>query len=84
VVRKNFVTSGPLNAKSEAEWHPSLCQRVSGDDVSIERERTVTMTGAERVRALRERRRRGLRQLSVEVHEDELGRLPGRATRKRR
>jgi hypothetical protein len=28
--------------------------------------------GAERVRALRERRRRGLRELSVEVHEDEL------------
>ena len=28
----------------------------------------MTMTGAERVRALRERRRRGLRKLSVEIH----------------
>ena len=32
----------------------------------------MTMTGAERARALRERRRRGLRKLSVEVHEDDL------------
>jgi hypothetical protein len=32
----------------------------------------MTMTGAERARALRERRRRRLRKLSVEVHEDDL------------
>jgi hypothetical protein len=32
----------------------------------------MAMTGIERVRALRERRCRGLRKLSVEVHEDEL------------
>ena len=31
----------------------------------------MTMTGAERARALRERRRRRLRKLSVEVHEDD-------------
>jgi hypothetical protein len=32
----------------------------------------MTMTGAQRARALRERRRRGLRKLSVEIHEDDL------------
>jgi hypothetical protein len=32
----------------------------------------MTMTEAERARALRERRRRRLRKLSVEVHEDDL------------
>jgi hypothetical protein len=34
--------------------------------------RSLTMTGTERVRALRGRRRRGPRRLSVEVHEDDL------------
>ena len=32
----------------------------------------MTMTGAERARALRERRRRGLRKVSVEIYEDDL------------
>jgi hypothetical protein len=35
----------------------------------------MTMTGAERARMLRERRRRGLRKLSVEIHEDDLREL---------
>ena len=32
----------------------------------------MSMTGAERARALRERQRRRLRKLSVELHEDDL------------
>jgi hypothetical protein len=48
-------------------------QRMSGDDVSVdEGETTMAMTAAERVRAVRERRRRREIQLTVVLHEDDM------------
>jgi pyridoxal biosynthesis lyase PdxS len=52
---------------------------MSGDDVSIdEGEITMAMTAAERVRAVRERRRRREIQLTVVMHQDDLGEIARR------
>jgi hypothetical protein len=52
---------------------------MSGDDVSVdEGETTMAMTAAERVRAVRERLRRREIQLTVVMHEDDLGEIARR------
>jgi hypothetical protein len=52
---------------------------MPGNDVSIdEGEITMAMTAAERVRAVRERRRRREIQLTVVMHQDDLGEIARR------
>jgi hypothetical protein len=60
----------------------SYCLTIASISAVIARSQIVVTTSAERMRALRERKSRGLRRLTIEVSEDDLRAIAARASSK--